>query len=103
VRYIRENACRGIKVGDVLRAVPLSRRVLESRFKRLIGRTPHEQIQSAQLESVRQLLEDTDLSQRQIAERTGFNHVEYLSVAFKRRFGMAPGVYRQRSQGRGRR
>ena len=31
-------------LADVLREVGLSRRVLESRFRRLIGRTPHEEI-----------------------------------------------------------
>ena len=44
IHYIRQNACNGIQVKDVLRVVPQSRTLLESRFKRLIGRTPHEEI-----------------------------------------------------------
>jgi LacI family transcriptional regulator len=40
VQFIRDRACDGIKVKDVLRAVPQSRTLLESRFKRILGRTP---------------------------------------------------------------
>src|SRR3954447_13908646 len=42
VQFIREHACEGIAVKDVLAEVPLSRRVLEDRFRKLLGRTPHE-------------------------------------------------------------
>ena len=44
VRMIREHACEGINVSDVLKTVPLSRRVLEQRFQKLLGRTPREEI-----------------------------------------------------------
>src|SRR5690606_26395850 len=44
IHFIRQHACTGIKVKDVLRAVPHSRTLLEARFKRLLGRTPHEEI-----------------------------------------------------------
>ena len=30
-----------------------------------------------------------------VAEQAGFQHAEYLSVAFKRRFGVPPSRYRQ--------
>ena len=94
VHYIRLHACNGINVQDVLKAVPHSRRLLESRFKKLIGRTPHEEILRVQLDRVKQLLSDTDLSLEQIAERAGFTHVEYLSVVFKKKVGMPPSRFR---------
>ena len=34
-----------------------------------------------------------------IAERTGFQHVEYLSVVFKRETKMTPGRYRAQAKG----
>ncbi|MEO7415140.1 MAG: DNA-binding transcriptional regulator [Opitutaceae bacterium] len=94
VQFIREEACTGINVSDILRAVPLSRRVLEQRFQRLLGRTPREEILQVRLNRVRQLLAETSLSLYQIAERTGFEHVEYLSVVFKRETGETPSGYR---------
>ncbi len=99
VQFIREHACDGINVSDVLRAAPLSRRVLEQRFQRLLGRTPREEILHVRLTRVRQLLSDTDLPLYLIAERTGFEHVEYLSVVFKRETGKTPSGFRAAAQG----
>ena len=56
-------------------------------------------ILSLQLERVRSLLSETELNLSIIAERAGFNHVEYMSVAFKREFGVSPSVYRSENAG----
>ncbi|MES2695664.1 MAG: DNA-binding transcriptional regulator, partial [Verrucomicrobiota bacterium] len=101
VQFIREHACEGINVSDVLRTVPLSRRVLEQRFQKLLGRTPREEILQVRLARVKQLLGETDLPLYLIAERTGFEHVEYLSVVFKRETRQTPSQYRGEAQGYG--
>lgn len=98
LRFIREYACDGIHVGQVLRAVPLSRRVLESRFVKLLGRTPHEEITRVKIERVKQLLRETELPIKAVAQRTGFSSEDYLSVAFKRVVGCAPSEFRRRHQ-----
>jgi LacI family transcriptional regulator len=95
VRFIRAHATEGINVEDVLRAVPLSRRVLESRFEKLLGRTPHEEITRVQIERVKELLVETDLPLAVVAHRAGYKHVEYLSVVFKRETGLPPSQYRR--------
>lgn len=97
LQFIRDHACEGIQVGDVLRVVPLSRRVLEQRFQRLLGRTPHREILRVRLDRIKRLLAETDLPLHRIAERTGFEHVEYLSVTFKRETGQTPSRYRSSS------
>jgi LacI family transcriptional regulator len=94
VRFIREHAFEGINVSDVLKAVPHSRRLLEGRFKKQLGRTPHEEIIRVQINRVKQLLTESDLSLEEIAERSGFRHVEYLSVVFKKKTGLPPSRYR---------
>lgn len=99
VRFIREHACQGIKVPDVLRHVPLSRRVLESRFRKILGRTPHQEIKRLQIERVQRLLTDTDMSLAEIAARAGFEHDEYMTVAFKKAIGMPPSQFRQTNRG----
>jgi LacI family transcriptional regulator len=95
VRYIRDHASEGIQVSDVLHKVPLSRRVLEARFKKLFGRTPHEEIERVRIERVKRLLTDTELTLEGISHRASFKHVEYMCVAFKRATGVSPGKYRQ--------
>jgi LacI family transcriptional regulator len=99
LRFIRENALRGINVADVLREVPLTRRVLEARFRKSLGRTPHEEITRLKLQRVKELLSATDYSLSEIARRTGFEHDEYLSVFFKKATGMPPGRFRRASRG----
>jgi len=47
------------------------------------------------LDRVKQLLEETELSLIEIAERTGFRHAEYLNVAFKKQTGTTPGSFRR--------
>ena len=44
-QFSEENACLGIVVQDVLKAVPLSRRALDQRFKRSLGSAPHLAVQ----------------------------------------------------------
>jgi LacI family transcriptional regulator len=99
LRFIRQNACAGIQVRDLLKHVPLSRRVLESRFKERIGRTPHEEIMRIRIDRVKTLLVESDLPLSAIARRTGFNYIEYLNEAFKKRVGTTPGKYRKEASG----
>ncbi|UUO06891.1 DNA-binding transcriptional regulator [Blastopirellula sp. J2-11] len=98
MQFIREHACDGVNVQDVLSVVPLSRRVLEYRFKEAAGKTPHEALVGVRLDRVRQLLRDTQLSMADIADRTGFEHVEYMSSAFRKKTGMSPSEYRRQVQ-----
>lgn len=95
LHFIRENACSGINVSDVVRQTNLSRRVLESRFSKLLGRTPHAEITRLRIDRVKRLLVETDLPLAGIAARTGYRHVEYLTVAFGKSVGMAPSGYRR--------
>jgi LacI family transcriptional regulator len=95
LRFIRDRACHGIGVSDVLDAVPLSRRILEARFKKLIGHSPHDEIDRVRLNRVKELLRDTELSLYEIARRVGFQHAEYLSVWFKKSAGLTPSDYRR--------
>ncbi len=99
VRFIRENAMSGINVSDILREVPLSRRVLENRFRKTIGRTPHEEITRIRITRIKQLLSETDLPLSEIARRTGFDHDEYMSVLFRKAVGTPPGQYRLKQRG----
>jgi LacI family transcriptional regulator len=94
-RFIREHACEGIDVSDVLRAVPLSRSTLDRRFIQIMGHSPKDEILRVRLNRAKQLLAETDFSQAFIAEKVGFEHVEYLSRIFKKRVGKTPSEFRR--------
>lgn len=99
IQFIRDHACDGIQVEDVLRHVAMSRRMLETRFVAATGKTPHEMIAMMRLVRVKELLLQTDLSLEAIAERAGFEHPEYMSVAFRKAYGLPPGRFRKQSLG----
>ncbi len=95
LRFIRDHCCDGINVQDVLKIVPFSRRAFETRFKEMMGRTPHQEITRRRIERVRELLTETDFSLEQIARRTGFQNQEYMSVAFRKAVNMPPATFRR--------
>jgi len=94
LRFIREHACHGITVEDVLQGVPLSRMSLERRFRKYLGRSPHAEIRAVQLARAKQLLTETEHPIHRIAQLVGFEHTEYFNVIFKREVGQPPGRFR---------
>jgi len=100
VRFIREHACDGATIGDLLRVVPLSRRVMESRYRKATGRTPHQDLVRFRIDRVKQLLAETEHSLERIATLAGFDHPEYMSVAFKRETRTTPGKFRLQAKPR---
>jgi len=95
IHHIRRHAFEGITVEDVLREVPLTRRALEHRFRRRLGRTPKEEIQRLRFEQAKSLLATTDLPVARISDRLGFHQPAYLSAAFQREAGTTPSTYRR--------
>jgi LacI family transcriptional regulator len=98
VRFIRENARKGISVDDVLREVPVSRRTLEVKFKRTLGCTPQVEIRRVQMERAKNLLIKSDLKLEQIARDSGFSRAEYMHSLFRKMLGMTPADFRSRNR-----
>jgi LacI family transcriptional regulator len=93
-RYMREQALHGCRVIDVLQKVNMSRATLEKRFRKHLNRSPKQEIRRLQIQRIQQLLVETDFTLERIAELSGFEHPEYMSVLFKRETGQTPGKYR---------
>jgi LacI family transcriptional regulator len=97
IRFIRDRACEGVNVADVLAEFPRSRSSLERAFKSVLGRTPKAEILRIQLERAKNLLARTDLAVADVAAKAGFRSLTYFSAAFRRTLGISPGAYRLRS------
>jgi LacI family transcriptional regulator len=95
IHHIRRHAFEGITVEDLLREIPLSRRALEHRFRRRLGRTPKEEIQRLRFEEAKNLLASTDLPLARISDRLGYHQAAYLSSVFRREAGLSPSAYRR--------
>jgi len=95
IAFIRDHAQEPIQVEDVLREVPISRRLLEYRFAKLLGHSPAEEIRRVRLRRITHLLRTTDLPVARIAELCGFNHSEVLNRLFRQRLSTTPSAYRR--------
>jgi LacI family transcriptional regulator len=93
-RYIREHACTGINVADVVRQTDVCRSVLQRRFKDAFRRTIHDEIVQTRLSRAMELLRDTELPLTTIATKAGFQHQEYMGAVFKQRLKTTPARYR---------
>ncbi len=94
LRFIRENARTPIGVNEVAGQVALSRRALELRFQRCLGRSIRREIERVRLTWAKQLLIETDLPTAKIAELAGFSSLSYANKVFRRETGEPPARYR---------
>jgi len=57
-----------------------------------MGRAPHQYLLALRLERARRLLENTEASLSDIAQRAGFADQAHFTRLFKRAFGTTPGA-----------
>ena len=96
LRFIREHGCEGIGLDDVSKALDSTNATLRRRFKAVLGRTVHEEIQRVRIERAKQLLVSTDWTFRKIARQSGFCSVQHMSTRIRQATGHTPRQYRQR-------
>ncbi len=96
--YIRLNATNPhLRVAELARAVGLSRRAIEIRFRKATGRTAREEVEHVRLERLRALLTESDERIGDLAARCGFGSPTHLGRIFRARFGMTMGQFREGS------
>jgi len=95
VRFIHEQSHRSFKVDDILQEVPIARRALERRFRKLLQRSILEEIRRSHVERAKHLLLTTDLSMSEVAHRSGMGDGRQLSVVFLQLTGVTPSKFRR--------
>ena len=100
VRYISLHVQDDLQVADLLREVPMSRRSLEHRFLKALGRTPAAEIRRAQVEVAKQMLFETDEPMARVALAAGFSNAKQLGASFHHETGATPTRFRRESRGK---
>ena len=95
VGYVRQNACRGLSVGQVARRAKMSQATLYRYFRDNLGRSPGGEIARVRVNRIKELLRGTDLGLKQIARLAGFKREETMYRLFKRATGQTPREFRQ--------
>jgi transcriptional regulator GlxA family with amidase domain len=101
IRYTRENLHRSFGIEELANQHGMSRSHFTRRFRRLTGQSPAAVVLSTRLGKVTDLLADSDLTLREIAEKTGFADANHLGKIFKRKRGLTPGQFRNSRRFRG--
>jgi LacI family transcriptional regulator len=96
LKYIHGNLDKNLKVDQVLREVPLSRRSLEKRFMLTTGYPVYDYIYNQRIEKFTQKLLETDMTIFEIALDLGLSDSKNIARQFKQIKGVTPMEYRKK-------
>jgi LacI family transcriptional regulator len=96
LKYIHLNMDKKLKVEQVLRQVPLSRRSLEKRFIKTTGYPVYRYIYNLRMEKFAEWLLETKMTVIEIAQELGFNDTKNIARQFKHIKGLTPLEYREK-------
>jgi len=92
--FIRINVGAPMSVHDVVNHLGLSRRSLEIRAQKSLGRTIHDEINRVRLEHAQALLKNTRMTISEISYACGFAGPSHFGRRFQDSFNCSPKVYR---------
>jgi LacI family transcriptional regulator len=98
LQFIRTHASQLISVDDVAEAASLSRRDLEQRFRKLLDRSPLDEIRAAHLTRAKMLLATTNMTVDEVAFASGFASVHWFDKVFKQFLNCTPSTFRKTSR-----
>ncbi|MGA2748694.1 MAG: XylR family transcriptional regulator [Verrucomicrobiota bacterium] len=102
LRHIRDaSAHEELTVAAVARNAGISRRLLEKRFRRELGYSILDGIRRMRTDKMAQLLVETQMPVREIAEALGFGDVQHFARYFRSVKEMSPLAYRKTYAGQG--
>ncbi len=93
--HLRKNAYGPLQVRDLLERVPLSRRALEQRFRRVLGCSPAAELRRLRVARAKELLAGTNWSMPKIAAAAGFSRPEIMNRVIRRELDQTPTQYRR--------
>ncbi len=94
--YIEENYSKDISLDDVSRTVDISPYYFSKLFKEEIGENFIEYLTNIRIEKAKKLLQNSDVSIKNICADTGYSDPNYFSRIFKKQVGVTPTEYRER-------
>lgn len=97
-RLISEELAAPPCLGEIARKVGTYEKKLSQVFREQTGLTVFAFIREERIRRARQLLAETDLEIKDIADHIGFQSAANFATAFREHLGMTPSVYRQAMQ-----
>lgn len=94
--FIEENYKKDISLEDVSRTVDISSYYFSKLFKEETGENFIEYLTSIRIENAKKLLQNKDISIKNVCVDTGYSDPNYFSRIFKKLVGVTPTEYRER-------
>ncbi|RMH39923.1 MAG: AraC family transcriptional regulator, partial [Alphaproteobacteria bacterium] len=98
LRRMHDNPGADLDLSELATVAGMSRTAFAVRFREVLGIPPNAYLTEWRLLVARNLLTDTDLTLEEIVERVGYDSPSGFSRAFKRRYGISPGMHRRNVQ-----
>ncbi|MDD3220699.1 MAG: helix-turn-helix domain-containing protein [Lachnospiraceae bacterium] len=100
MEYIRENYDKpDLSLNNICAYLAISTSHFSTIFKEATGETFMEVLIRIRMEKAKELLEQTNLKNYEIAERVGFSDPHYFSMSFKKMTGCTPTEYAREKRG----
>lgn len=96
--YIELSIDRKICAADLAGLVGYTEYYLTEKFKKETGKSVSEYIRQMKIDRAKVLLQSTNMSVQEIAERLAFNTPNYFIQCFREQEGMTPAAYRKNLQ-----
>jgi AraC-like DNA-binding protein len=93
--YLNENYMDDTSLLDITRRFGINEFKLKYGFKKIFNSSPIKFQQERKLDFAAELLRSSDKSISEISDTVGYQHSNNFSLAFKKRFGIGPALYRR--------
>lgn len=97
-QFIRQHYQECVTLEDLARAFGVSSRTIHNILVRETGMPAARMMREQRLALAHELIQQTDLSLTELADRMGYSHLSNFSHAFKKMFGYSPDVLRRTEQ-----
>jgi transcriptional regulator GlxA family with amidase domain len=92
--WLQDNFDKPVVMAELAARFGMSLRTFNRRFREAVGDTPLEHLQELRLDTARQLLQNTNLSIGEIAQRCGYQDTAWFATLFRRFYDVTPRTYR---------
>lgn len=92
--WLQNNLGKNIVLGELAEQFGMSTRNFGRRFKAALGKTPIQYLHDCRLRTAQDLLQSSNLSIGDIADRVGYSDPSHFNKLFRRSFSVTPKEYR---------
>ncbi|MGE0342067.1 MAG: GlxA family transcriptional regulator [Porticoccaceae bacterium] len=92
--WLQDNFDKPVSIAELAGRFDLSLRTFNRRFRDAVGEPPLAYLQELRLDTARQLLQSTNLTIAEIAQRCGYQDTAWFARLFRRLYDVTPREYR---------